>query len=158
VRVNTPQSLYAAYRLVLPCASKTGDCADVTPGQVASRREWLARAAEAGMHGAVTDWFGELYGAEHAEGREISDADHVRLQRYIQIGVEHGDRHSLLLESSNAMRAGDDVRALALAIAAGGGVDNNPLAGTLRKGMSPDKIAKAEKEGLELRRTSAGRS
>jgi len=157
VRLNTPKSLYEAYKLVQPCAFRKGDCADITQGQIASRREWLARAAEAGVHGAVTDWFAELYGADHVEGREISDADQARLAHYIDVGAAHGDKHSLVLKHGQALRAGDDVRALAYAVAAGEG--DGKMANQLRRGMTAEQIARAEKEGREIaQRAADGRS
>lgn len=190
-KTGDPKDAFAAYELLFACAdarisSLNGPhlipefeaqrqkmptpaevCGDITPGQIASRRALVMRAAEAGVHGAVARLQREgAYSMEtkHARGpdepegpEEFKFAD--QLGELSKLSAATGDREALRILSLYYGLHGDKVMELAAVIAtdaadkADTGKNYGPLnniRGKAKMTLPPEEYRRALDEGARL--------
>jgi hypothetical protein len=94
-----PVDALEAFKLLSACAHKQAPCEDISPGQIASRRVALHKAAEAGVHGAarlLIQQGPDDYGLHKIDATDpvFQEADrHVR--KALEAGVRTGDPFSI---------------------------------------------------------------
>jgi hypothetical protein len=153
-----PVDAFEAYKILAACATKQAPCEDISPGQIASRRVALQRAAHAGVHGA-TMWL-MREGPDDYNLHGINEVDPVskewvrQVRKGLEAGARTGERFSIMaLAQSTESEDKDLVAALKYWAAL---AKQTPTPGMEKeiarraKELPPDVAAKAIAEGHML--------